>query len=118
MHSSSPGQICKHFLTHGCKLGAKCRFMHCSPEELANKMATNEKGFSRRPPRGRGMRFEGPGRPPHNGATFLPPPKPSPPQNASSPPIHNLAGAPQEQVPPPKHELTNSSAESDTAVHE
>lgn len=81
--------------------------MHCSPEELANKMATNEQ---RRPPRGRGMRFEGPGRPPHNGAAFLPP-KPSPLQNASSPLVHNLAGAPQEQVP--KHELTNSSAESE-----
>lgn len=89
--------------------------MHCSPEELANKMATNEQGFNRRPPRGRGMRFEGPGRPPQNGAAFVSP-KPSPPQNASSPLIHNPAGASQEQVP--KHDLTNSSAGSEMAVND
>lgn len=62
--------------------------MHCSPEELANKMATSEHGV--RPPirGGRGGRYEGPavGRS-RNGDNVLPPTA-QPPDNASSPPIH------------------------------
>lgn len=38
-------RICKHFLTHGCKLGEKCRFLHCTPEELASQMAQDQ-GYS------------------------------------------------------------------------
>ena len=34
--------VCKHYITHGCKLGNSCKFLHCTPEELANKMATND----------------------------------------------------------------------------
>jgi hypothetical protein len=31
--------ICKHFITHGCRLGTACRFLHITPEELAVKMS-------------------------------------------------------------------------------
>ena len=58
--------------------------MHCSPEELANKMATSEHGA--RPPSrgGRGGRYEGPALSrSRNGDNSLPPT-----DNASSPPIH------------------------------
>ncbi len=86
-------KICKHFITHGCKLGSRCRFLHCTPEELANKMATNDQGFPHRNSRGHssggGGRFEGSGKQyESNGDSFSPP-------NANSPPIHH---------PPPKEE--------------
>ena len=77
--------------------------MHCTPEELANKMATNEPGFGRRPPpppaplsrvREEG-RFGGADRQLHKGAdTYMG--KPSPPQSGGgSPPTapHHSAGS-------------------------
>ena len=39
--SSLEARICKHYITHGCKLGSNCKFLHCTPEELANKMANH-----------------------------------------------------------------------------
>ena len=43
-------RICKHFLTHGCKLRDACRFLHCTPEELATKMAYESSGGVAPPP--------------------------------------------------------------------
>ena len=40
--SSLEARICKHYITHGCKLGSNCKFLHCTPEELANKMSVND----------------------------------------------------------------------------
>lgn len=55
-------KVCKHFQTYGCKLGTRCRFLHCTQEEL-NKMSA-EQGFipGGRHHRGRGGRFDGPPR--------------------------------------------------------
>lgn len=36
---STPPNICKHYITHGCRLGNACRFLHITPEELAVKMS-------------------------------------------------------------------------------
>lgn len=86
-YSGLESKICKHFITHGCKLGSRCRFLHCTLEELANNMASNEQGFSR-PPRGRGGRYDaGPPPPRHtlNGAES------DMNNNSNSPPIHNAA---------------------------
>lgn len=52
------GKLCKHFMNYGCKLGARCRFLHCKPEDM-NKMASDP-GFVPGHHRGRGGRFEGP----------------------------------------------------------
>ena len=49
--SSLEARICKHFITHGCKLGSNCKFLHCTPEELANKMANNADPVIRNGPR-------------------------------------------------------------------
>ena len=39
--SSLEARICKPYITHGCKLGSNCKFLYCTPEELANKMANH-----------------------------------------------------------------------------
>ena len=52
-HVAAPypdSRICKHFITHGCKLGSQCRFLHCTPEELASQMA-HEQQQGQGPPR-------------------------------------------------------------------
>lgn len=33
------GNICKHYITHGCRLGSSCKFLHITPDELAIKMS-------------------------------------------------------------------------------
>ena len=53
-------RICKHFITHGCKLGSQCRFLHCTPEELASQMAHEQQKGQGPPPRPNG------GPPPHH----------------------------------------------------
>ncbi|XP_019852044.1 PREDICTED: serine/threonine-protein phosphatase 1 regulatory subunit 10-like [Amphimedon queenslandica] len=37
----SKGNICKHFISHGCRLGSNCRFLHIGPEELKNSPETD-----------------------------------------------------------------------------
>ena len=63
--SSLEARICKHYITHGCKLGSNCKFLHCTPEELANKMANhNEPAVVRNGPvrSGSGPGSHGPSR--------------------------------------------------------
>ena len=69
-------KICKHFLTHGCRLGAKCRFLHCSAEDLANKMNVTDQKSVRGIGRGYGNRGRGRGAPWGRGGHFIPPQNP------------------------------------------
>ena len=62
-------RICKHFQSYqGCKLGTRCRFLHCTPEEfdLMNAEQGGRGGGYPGPGgrnfRGRGGRFGGPPR--------------------------------------------------------
>ena len=48
-------RICKHFLTHGCKLGIRCKFLHCTPEELASKIAQDNHAPQSTPPVSQGQ---------------------------------------------------------------
>ena len=41
-HAEAFSKICKHFVTHGCRLGTKCRFLHCTPSQLAEKLSTQQ----------------------------------------------------------------------------
>ena len=45
-HAEAFSKICKHFVTHGCRLGTKCRFLHCTPSELAEKLSTQKESPS------------------------------------------------------------------------
>ena len=65
-------KICKHFLTHGCRLGTKCRFLHCSAEDLANKMNVNDQNSIRGFRGGHGNRGRGRGAPWGRGGHFVP----------------------------------------------
>ena len=38
------GNICKHFISHGCRLGNNCRFLHVTPEELNGSSDSGELG--------------------------------------------------------------------------
>lgn len=46
-HAEAFSKICKHFVTHGCRLGNKCRFLHCTPSELAEKLTVQKDSLSK-----------------------------------------------------------------------